>query len=131
MLASVLGSLLGGIWATRLPLLNLLMMCSVFRLVPEMGQFGLAMGWLPVEPGVVIAVSLAEHLAGGALTTVMFATMMGWLDRRIGATHFTVFACVEVWGKSSTALIQVVTEYFSYAVTFGLGIAIGFCFFCC
>ena len=129
MLTSVLGSLLGGILATRVPLLRLLVMCSLLRLVPEFGQFALALDWFPIEANIVIAVSLAEHFAGGALTTVMFATMMGWVDRRIGATHFTVFACVEVWGKSSTAMLSgVVTEYCSYAFTFGLGIAIGVVF---
>ena len=129
MLASVLGSLFGGILATRVPLLRLLFVCALIRLVPEVGQFGLAMGWLPVESSVVIWVSLAEHLAGGALTTAMFATMMGWVDRRIGATHFTVFACVEVWGKSSSALMSgVIVEQFSYAVTFGLGVTIGLAF---
>ena len=129
MLASVLGSMVGGVLATKVPLVRLLLVCAILRLVPEFGQFALAVDWLPIETGVVIGVSLAEHLVGGALTTAMFATMMGWVDRRIGATHFTVFACVEVWGKSSTALISgVVAEQFSYAFTFGLGIAIGLAF---
>ena len=127
--ASVAGSLTGGILATRIPLARLLMGWAAIRLIPECGQLGLAMGWLDVEMGAVVAVSLAEHFAGGALTTVMFASMMGWVDRRIGATHFTALACVEVWGKSLAALFSgVMAERLTYAGTFGVGIFIGVAF---
>ena len=124
--ASVLGSVAGGVLATRIPLFRLLTVCATVRLVPELGQFALAMGWFDTDMMNVVSVSLAEHCAGGALTTVMFASMMGWVDRRIGATHFTVFACVEVWGKSSAALVSgVMAERLTYAGTFGVGIFIG------
>ncbi len=67
--------------------------------------------------------------AGTCATTVMFAAMMGWVDRRIGATHFTVFACVEVWGKSLSAFVSgLITERLSYTGTFGLGLFIGLVF---
>jgi hypothetical protein len=29
----------------------------------------------------------------------MFAYMMGRVDKRIGATHYTLLAALEVWGK--------------------------------
>jgi len=127
--ASVAGSVLGGVLATRFPLVRLLMACALVRLFPEVGQLALALGWLNVDMFNVVVVSLAEHCAGGALTTVMFASMMGWVDRRIGASHFTVLACVEVWGKSLAALVSgLMAEQLSYAGTFGVGITIGLVF---
>jgi MFS family permease len=127
--ASVLGSVAGGMLASRYPLVRLLAVCAAVRLIPELGQLALAMGWLDVEMMTVVTVSLAEHCVGGALTTVMFAAMMGWVDRRIGATHFTVFACVEVWGKSAAALVSgAMAERLTYAGTFGVGIFIGVAF---
>ncbi len=124
--ASVLGSVMGGLIASRLPLLRMLFVVGALRLIPEVGQLALAADWLDVTAAAVVSISLAEHLVGGALTTVMFATMMGLVDRRIGATHFTLFACVEVWGKSLSALVSgVVAEAFSYAGAFGLGIILG------
>jgi PAT family beta-lactamase induction signal transducer AmpG len=127
--ASVLGSVLGGLLAARQPLFRMLIVVGALRLLPELGQLALAAGWLSVADLHVIGISLAEHLVGGALTTVMFATMMGMVDRRIGATHFTLFACVEVWGKSASALVSgVIAETFSYAGAFSLGIVIGVAF---
>jgi len=38
------------------------------------------------------------------LTTAMFAFMMSRVDKRIGATHFTLLAAVEVVGKSIPGL---------------------------
>ena len=107
----------------------MLSIVGIIRLIPELGQFGMAMGWIGVDAFNVIGISLAEHLAGGALTTVMFATMMGLVDRRIGATHFTLFACVEVWGKSVSALFSGLSaERFDFSGAFGLGIALGIVF---
>jgi len=127
--ASVLGSLFGGLLATRWRLFSLLMVAGAIRLLPEFGQLALALGLLEVDAFHVISISLAEHFAGGALTTVMFATMMGLVDRRIGATHFTLFACVEVWGKSLAALFSgLIAESIGYAGAFGLGIGLGFLF---
>ena len=64
-----------------------------------------------LEPGavgnadVLIAKGM-EELTGGGLTTAMFAFMMGRVDRRIGATHYTVLAGVEVLGKSPGGLLS-------------------------
>ena len=127
--ASVMGSIAGGVLASRVRLFPLLMLAGTVRLVPEFGQLGLAMAWLDVSATHVISISLAEHFAGGALTTVMFATMMGMVDRRIGATHFTLFACVEVWGKSVAAMASgLIAERIAYSGAFGLGVALGFVF---
>lgn len=127
--ASVAGSVVGGLLATRFRLFRVLMVAGVVRLIPEIGQLSLATGWLEISSFSVVGISLAEHFAGGALTTAMFATMMGMVDRRIGATHFTLFACVEVWGKSIAALMSgVIAEHFDYSGAFGLGVFLGLVF---
>lgn len=127
--ASVLGSVIGGMLVGKRGLFTMLAIVGTVRLIPELGQLGMAMGMIEVSPVNVIGISLAEHLAGGALTTVMFATMMGLVDRRIGATHFTLFACVEVWGKSLSALFSgLIAERIDYSGAFGLGIALGVVF---
>ncbi len=124
--ASLLGSVVGGVIAMRFPLIRLLFIAGIIRLIPEFGQLGLAMNWVAVEPQSVIGISLGEHFAGGVLTTIMFATMMSWVDRRIGASHFTLLACVEVWGKSMAAMGSGwLAVRFGYPGTFGLGIAMG------
>jgi len=127
--ASILGSVAGGMLAMRFRLLPLLLFAGSVRLVPELGQLGLAMGLIEVGPSSVIAITLAEHFAGGILTTVMFASMMGWVDRRIGATHFTLLASVEVWGKSVSAFVSgLIAEYLGYSGAFAIGITVGVVF---
>jgi MFS family permease len=74
---------------------------------------------LPVNAGTVIAVNCAEHFFGGALTTCMFALMMSRVDRRIGATHYTLLAAVEVGGKALTSTFSgVFADRFGYAPVF-------------
>ncbi|HZI16671.1 MAG TPA: MFS transporter [Myxococcus sp.] len=96
--ASLVGSVLGGVLAARMPLLGAVALTATLRVVPLLGR------WLLVKHGVteasVIGVTLAEEFFGGALTTAMFAFMMSRVDRRIGATHYTLLASVEVWGKA-------------------------------
>ncbi|QAT83106.1 major facilitator family transporter [Corallococcus coralloides] len=96
--ASLLGSMCGGLLAARLPLLRAVALTGSLRLLPLAGR------WLLTQAGVsdagVLGVTLAEEFFGGALTTVMFAFMMSRTDRRIGATHYTLLASVEVAGKA-------------------------------
>lgn len=94
---SILGSFLGGIAASRLGILHALAGAAVLRALAVGGEWWLSL----VEPTAsrVIAVTGAEQLFGGALTTALFAFMMSRVDRRIGATHFTLLATVEVTGK--------------------------------
>ena len=124
--ASILGSIGGGMLAMRLPLIPLLMAAGAVRMAPQAAQVLMAMGALDVTPAMAIGVALAEHFAGGALTTVMFACMMGWVSREAGATHFTVLACIEVWGKSLAAFGSgVLAGQLGYAGAFGLGFSLG------
>ncbi|WP_239014005.1 MFS transporter [Archangium violaceum] len=96
--ASLLGSAAGGLLASRMPLLGALALASCLRVFPLGGEWWLALHG-PTASG-VIAVTVAEHFFGGVLTTVLFAFMMSRVDRRIGATHYTLLASVEVLGKS-------------------------------
>ena len=60
----------------------------------------------PLSLGVVYPVTLAEHFFGGMITPVMFAFMMDLCDRRVGATHYTALAAVEVVGKMSMSTLS-------------------------
>ncbi len=119
MLFSIAGSVGGGYLASRIPLLKAVGITAVLRAVPVAGEWWLSM----VEPteAKVIAVTCAEHFFGGALTTAMFAFMMSRVDRRIGATHYTVLAAIEVWGKVPAAWVSgFITDATSYPFIFGL-----------
>lgn len=101
MVASLLGSVAGGTLATRIGVRRALWICALLRVIPMVGQWWLA----TVTPtaGAAIAITCGEHLFGGALTTAMFAFMMSQVDRRIGATHYTALATLEVLGKMPSA----------------------------
>lgn len=91
----------------------------MLRLGPVAGEWWLSL--IDPEAPQVIAVTCAENFFGGALTTALFAFMMSRVDRRIGATHFTALATVEVWGKlPATWISGLITDATSYSVLFGL-----------
>lgn len=102
MFASIAGSLWGGLLAAR----------SIERAFLGVGTLrvvGLALPWAIVTfawlpPSVIVVSTCAEHLVSGALTTLMFAFMMRHTDRRIGATHYTLLATLEVLGKAPLAM---------------------------
>ncbi|MAQ13684.1 MAG: MFS transporter [Sandaracinus sp.] len=98
MVFSLVGSVVGGLLASRFGLFPTLVFTASVRVVPLIGQLLLARD-PELGDGVVIAVTSAEHFFGGALTTAMFAFMMSRVDPRIGGTHFTLLASVEVLGK--------------------------------
>src|SRR5262249_61501381 len=95
--ASIAGSRAGGWLATVMPLERALWYPAVARLVPLMAQAVVAA--VPAGKVAVAVVVVAEHFCGGALTTVVFATMMARTDKRVGASHYTALAAVEVVGK--------------------------------
>ncbi len=98
---SLFGSVVGGLLALRLRLLHALALTACLRVVPHAAQWALAVAGDPSDAA-IIGVTCAEAFFGGALTTVMFAFMMSKVDRRVGATHFTVLASIEVFGKMPT-----------------------------
>jgi MFS family permease len=124
MLFSLAGSFVGGIVASRLPLLRAVGIAAAVRVIPLVGVW-----WLSVLPhpgeGAVVAVTAAEHFFGGALTTTLFAFMMSRVDKRIGATHYTVLATIEVLGKMLGAWTSgIVGDAFGYATVFGAAVVL-------
>ncbi|MFO0655668.1 MAG: MFS transporter [Polyangia bacterium] len=124
MVASTLGSLTGGFFASRLPILTAVALTSLLRVAAMGGECYLTF-LSPPLPADILGVSLAEHFAGGALTTAMFAFMMMRVDKRIGASHYTVLASIEVLGKMPTGLFAgVMATHIGYRATFLLGTAL-------
>ncbi len=127
MLFSIVGSTAGGLAASRFPLLRVVGVAAALRAVPVAGEWWLSV----VEPtaGRVIAVTSLEHLFGGALTTALFAYMMSRVDKRIGATHYTMLASIEVWGKQPAAMVSgAITHATSYSFLFGLATVLSVAF---
>ncbi len=121
---SLAGSFAGGVLASHAPRLTAVGIAAAARILPLAAQWGLALAETPAR-GLVVAVTSAEHFFGGALTTAMFAYMMGRVDRRIGATHYTLLATVEVLGKNPAAWISgALADRWGYAGVFGLAVAL-------
>jgi MFS family permease len=119
MLFSIAGSFAGGQLASRIPLLQAVGLAAAFRVLPVAGEWWLSL--VDPTPTRVVVVTCAEHFFGGALTTALFAFMMSKVDRRIGATHYTLLAAVEVWGKLPVAGISgAITDATSYPFLFAL-----------
>ena len=127
MLFSIAGSTCGGLAASRWPMLRVVGLAALLRALPVAGEWWLSL----VEPteARVIAVTCAEHFFGGALTVALFAFMMSRVDKRIGATHYTALAAVEVWGKQPAAMISgAITDATSYPFIFGLAFVLSVAF---
>jgi MFS family permease len=127
--ASLLGSTAGGLLASRMPLLGTVALTASLRVVPLAGRWWLASQGVTEER--FIAVTLAEEFFGGALTTAMFAFMMSRVNRRVGASHYTLLASVEVLGKAPCGPLAGVLMQdagWSYARLFGLSIALSLAF---
>jgi MFS family permease len=96
---SLAGSAVGGLLATRVRLERAVALTATVRCLPLFAVWALSAGLFAPAPTAVIAVTTFEHFFGGMLTTAMFAWMMSRVDKRIGATHWTLLASVEVYGK--------------------------------
>jgi PAT family beta-lactamase induction signal transducer AmpG len=123
---SLAGSFLGGALVSRWGAYKVMVGFAVARTIAIVGIVALAR----LDPGsvsntdVVLAKGL-EELTGGGLTTAMFAFMMGRVDRRIGATHYTLLAGVEVFGKMPGGLLSgVLADAVGFAWTFATGFGI-------
>lgn len=118
MIASLAGSVLGGVIASRTTFVRAIAITAALRALPIAGQLALTLHAPSADE--VIVVTMAEHLFGGAITTAMFAFMMAQVDRRIGATHYTLLATVEVLGKAASGLPSgVLADLTSYSVAYG------------
>lgn len=118
MVFSIAGSFAGGVLASRTSLFGAVALTATLRAVSVGGEW-----WLSVvtpTAGSVIAVTCTESFCGGALTTAMFAFMMSRVDRRIGGTHYTVLATVEVLGKTPAAWLSgVFADRWGFPAVFG------------
>ena len=127
MLCSIAGSVGGGLLARRMPLLRVVGWSAVARALPVAGEWWLTQ--VDPTPERILAVTCFEHLFGGALTTAMFAYMMSRVDRRIGATHYTLLAAVEVWGKLPAAWLSgFIAARASYATLFAVATVLSVAF---
>ncbi len=104
MMGSLVGSAVGGVLASRARLITAVALSASVRCVPLFGMWGLSAGLLSADPASIVALVVAEHFFAGMLTTAMFAFMMAQVDKRIGATHFTLLAAVELVGKAVPGL---------------------------
>jgi predicted MFS family arabinose efflux permease len=120
MLFSLLGSSAAGLLARRAPLARALLWIAALRTLGVAAEWWIASSSSPTASA-VIAVTCVEHLVGGAITTIMFALMMQHTDREIGATHYTLLASLEVWGKLPLgALSGLIAQHFGYGVLFAV-----------
>jgi len=123
MLASLLGTLAGGLLASRASLLAAVGITGAARILPLAARAWLAT--TEVSEARVIAVTLSEEFCGGALTTAMFAFMMSRVDRRVSASHYTLLASIEVAGKvpgGPLGGLLVGQAHWTYAQSFLLGV---------
>ena len=117
---SLAGSAASGALVRRAPLVATLIWIAALRALGVAGEW-----WLSVLPqpsaAAVVSVTCVEHLVGGAITTVLFALMMRHTDREIGATHYTLLASLEVWGKLPLAGVSgVIAQRLGYPSLFGI-----------
>ncbi|MBX7112907.1 MAG: MFS transporter [Myxococcaceae bacterium] len=129
LLASFAGTLCGGLIASRLSLPNAIGLAAAFRALPLLAMWGLGAGAISVAAHTVIPIVMLEHFFAGMLTPCMFAFMMSRVDKRIGATHYTLLACVEVLGKSPSALLSgVLADATNYTTVFGVAALVSIAF---
>ena len=124
---SIAGSVVGGALAWRMDLLRAVGLTAAFRAVAVLGVLWLSLS--PLTGGRVIAILCAEHFFAGALTTAMFAYLMSRVDRRIGASHYTLLATVEVMGKSPGAWASgLIADRFGYPAVFATAAVLSFAY---
>jgi PAT family beta-lactamase induction signal transducer AmpG len=123
---SLAGSFLGGALVSRWGAYKVVLGFAIARTIAIAGVVALArMDPASIGNGDVVLAKGLEELTGGGLTTAMFAFMMGRVDRRIGATHYTLLAGVEVFGKLPGGLLSgVLADAVGFAWTFATGFGI-------
>lgn len=127
--ASLAGSFAGGVVATRMRLKQAVLFTGALRLIPLIAQWAVVAGAALPTAEVIVPLTCAEHFFGGLLTTSMFALMMSSVDRRIGATHYTLLASVEVWGKAAPGLLSgVLVDAVGFQPVFGMSVLLSVLF---
>lgn len=122
---SLAGSLAGGWVARRTERLRALFRVGVLRALPLVAIAVLPFLQSRLPLGLIYPVTLAEHFAGGMITPIMFAFMMDLCDRRVGATHYTALAAVELLGKMGMSTVSgLLADRVGYGGLFCLGAGI-------
>ncbi|HEX5660809.1 MAG TPA: MFS transporter [Polyangiales bacterium] len=128
MICSLIGTSATGVLARTIPLPRLLLWTSMVRALGLLAEWWAA-AHADAGSAALIAITCIEHLAGGGITTVVFALMMRHTDREIGATHYTLLASVEVLGKMWLGTLSgVITRAIGYASLYALAAALSVAF---
>ena len=119
MVFSLVGSFAGGLLASRWGILPALTLAALLRAVAVGGEWWLTL--VEASQGRVMSVIAAEQAFGGMITPIVFALMMSRTDRRIGASHYTLLATLEVAGKLGAASVSgFIADAAGYPTLFGL-----------
>jgi hypothetical protein len=122
---SLSGSILGGWIGHTRDRMEALFWVGFLRAIPLVLIALLPFLKPPLSLWIVYPVTLAEHLAGGMITPIMFAFMMDLCDRKVGATHYTALAAVEVVGKMTVSTFSgLLADRIGYGGLFSLGAGI-------
>ncbi len=122
---SLAGSVVGGWVGQERERLKSLFWAGIFRAGPLVLIAMLPFLKAPLSLGLIYPVTLAEHFFGGMITPIMFAFMMDLCDRKVGATHYTILAAVEVVGKMSVSAVSgLLADGIGYGGFFSLGAGI-------
>jgi MFS transporter, PAT family, beta-lactamase induction signal transducer AmpG len=122
---SIVGSLAGGWLATRYRPERAVWVPAAGRILPLLGQAMLAARGASAGSVLVVTTVGLEHLFGGALTTVVFALMMSRVDKKIGATHYTALAAIEVLGKYPGGFVAgPIAQHAGYSTAFLIAAAL-------
>jgi MFS transporter, PAT family, beta-lactamase induction signal transducer AmpG len=126
--ASILGSVCGGLLASRIAMERAMLIAATARILPLAGQASLTLFTHPPHAAVATLTGI-EHFFAGMMTTTMFALMMSRTDKRIGATHYTLLATIEVLGKAPLSLASgAIADQLGYGGCFSIGVGLSVLF---
>ena len=129
---SLAGSFAGGLWVTRVGIRSALLHTAGLRILPLgiLAAFAFAHAeGAHVSRSNLEFITWAEYFFGGAITTAMFAFMMNHVDRKVGASHFSLLAGIEVLGKVPTGLASgALAETWGYPPVFMLAVLLSLAF---
>lgn len=122
MAASVTGSIVGGVLITRMRVWRVLGLALIIAVVPLGMQWWLTQTTLTAEN--IIVTTVLEHVAAGMITTALFTFMMVLVQKRAGATEYTLLASLQVIGKLPAMGSGVIAEHYGYDGLFLIGMAL-------
>ncbi|MEY4723500.1 MAG: hypothetical protein RLZZ324_1013 [Candidatus Parcubacteria bacterium] len=123
MAASITGSALGRLLIARWRPWTVLGLAMALRISPIGMQCWIAhTGTLTA--GSVITMTILEHVTGGMVTTAIFTYMMSLVDKRVGATEYTLLSSLEVIGKSTAVFSGVLAQRYGYEALFFTGLLV-------